>query len=510
MDQEAGALGGVHGNDTSMKNSRTLERLDFDNTYARLPEAFSAKLNPTPFAESPYLVSFNAAAAELIDLDPGEAARPEFPGCFGGSYLIPGAEPLAMLYSGHQFGVYVPQLGDGRAILLGEVRNEEGEKWDLHLKGAGQTPFSRDGDGRAVLRSTIREYLCSEAMHGLGIPTTRALCIVGSEEKVYREGVETGAMLLRMAPSHIRFGTFEVFYYRREYDHVAKLADYVIEHHFPNLMQEQEKYVRLFEEAVRRTARLIAQWQAVGWAHGVMNTDNMSILGVTLDYGPFGFMDDYDPGFICNHSDHHGRYAFNQQPYIGLWNLSCLAQTLLPLSAKEPLKAALDTYEPMLNQHYTDLMCKKLGLEEREPDDADLVTDLLALMGASHVDYSMFFRTLGEFTTTDEAENDMLRDCFVDREGFDQWAARYKVRLQAEGSHDEDRKPRMNRVNPKFILRNYLAHDAIEAAQKHRDFSEITRLLELLRHPFDDQPGMERYATPPPNWGKHIVVSCSS
>src|SRR5262245_37901908 len=289
---------------------RSLETLSFDNTYACLPEAFYAKLNPTPFSEPPYLVNFNPAAAELIDLDPNEVKRPEFAGVFGGSLLVPGMAPLAMIYAGHQFGVYVPQLGDGRAILLGEVKNERGEKWDLHLKGAGLTPFSRDGDGRAVLRSTIREYLCSEAMQALGIPTTRALCIVGSDDKVYREQVETGATLLRMAPSHVRFGTFEIFYYRKQYDWLKVLADFVIDGHFAHLRGATDKYARFFVEVVERTANLIARWQAVGWAHGVMNTDNMSIIGLTLDYGPFGFMDNYDAGFICNHSDHNGRYAF--------------------------------------------------------------------------------------------------------------------------------------------------------------------------------------------------------
>src|SRR5678815_1998486 len=301
---------------------RLLETLSFDNTYAQLPESFYARVNPTPFASPPYLVSFNPAAAELIDLDSDQAKRPEFAGLFGGSMLAPGMEPLAMLYSGHQFGVYVPQLGDGRAILLGEVKNDRDERWDLHLKGAGMTPFSRDGDGRAVLRSTIREYLCSEAMHRLGIPTTRALCIVGSDERVYREQIETAATLLRMAPTHVRFGTFEIFYYRQQHEHLKVLADYVIAQFFAHLREADDKYARFFTEVVERTAKLIAQWQAVGWAHGVMNTDNMSILGLTLDYGPFGFMDDYDAGFICNHSDHNGRYAFNQQPYIGLWNLS--------------------------------------------------------------------------------------------------------------------------------------------------------------------------------------------
>jgi len=488
---------------------RTLETLTFDNSYARLPGAFYAKLNPTPFSAPTYLIHANPEAAALIDLDPQEAERPEFARLFGGSLLVPGMEPLAMLYSGHQFGVYVPQLGDGRAILLGEATNERGERWDLHLKGAGLTPFSRDGDGRAVLRSTIREYLCCEAMQGLGIPTTRALCIVGSDHKVYREQVETGAMLVRMAPSHVRFGSFEILYYRKQHELLKVLADYVIATHFPHLAEGTDKYACFFSEVVERTARLIAQWQAVGWAHGVMNTDNMSILGVTLDYGPYGFMDDYDAGFICNHSDHNGRYAFNQQPYIGLWNLSCLAQALLPLAPKEDLKAALDRYTPLCEGRYMELMRAKLGLIETKEEDASLIQDLLAFMHLHHVDYTNFFRALGPFQTGAESLNELLRDFFLDRESFDQWALRYKNRLREEVSRDEDRLVRMNRVNPKYVLRNYLAQTAIEKAQQ-KDFSEIDRLLTLLQNPYSDQPGMDAYAAPPPNWGKHLSVSCSS
>lgn len=498
----------MHG---AMPSLKPLEGLTFDNSYAGLPEAFYSKIPPTPFSEPPYLVSFNPAAAALIDLDHAEANRPEFAACFGGNLLVPGTDPLAMLYSGHQFGVYVSRLGDGRAILLGEVRNEAGERWDLHLKGAGQTPYSRDGDGRAVLRSTIREYLCSEAMHALGIPTTRALCIVGSDDKVYRETVETGATLLRMAPSHVRFGTFEVFYYRRQFDLLQRLADYVVAQHFPRVREAaDEKYVCLFQEVVTRTAELIAKWQAAGWAHGVMNTDNMSILGLTLDYGPFGFMDDYDPGFICNHSDHHGRYAFNQQPYMGLWNLSCLAQTLVPLASKDALKEALDTYEATLHRHYVERMRMKLGLGQEKPEDEGLIQDLLSLMQQSRADYMTVFRTLGRFETGSDAANEALRDLFLDREAFDHWAVRYRHRLLAEASRDAERKERMDRVNPAYVLRNYLAQQAIERAQKDRDFSEIDRLLGLLRDPFREQPGMDRYSAPPPNWGKHLIVSCSS
>jgi protein adenylyltransferase len=486
-----------------------LETLPFDNTYARLPAAFYAKVLPTPFSSSPYLVSCNPAAAALIDLDPGQAKRPEFAALFGGGMLASGMDPLAMLYSGHQFGVYVPQLGDGRAILLGEVPNARGERWDLHLKGAGMTPFSRDGDGRAVLRSTIREYLCSEAMHGLGIPTTRALCIVGSDDKVYREQVESGATLLRMAPSHVRFGTFEVFYYRKQHELLKVLADFVISGYFSHLQGVTDQYARFFAEVVERTAKLIARWQAVAWAHGVMNTDNMSILGLTLDYGPFGFMDDYDAGFICNHSDHNGRYAFNQQPSIGLWNLSCLAQALLPLSDKDALKAGLDLYTPVFEREYRALMRAKFGLTEERGEDDELIRDFLGLLQASHADYTIVFREMGSFSSAAGTKNEQWREHFLNRERFDEWALRYQERLRSEGNRDDERREVMNRVNPRYVLRNYLAQVAIDKAQQ-KDFSEIDRLLALLQHPYTDQPAMERYAAPPPHWGKHLAVSCSS
>lgn len=371
------------------------------------------------------------------------------------------------------------------------------------------TAFSRDGDGRAVLRSTIREYLCCAAMQGLGIPTTQGLCLVGSDDKVYREQIETGAMLVRMAPSHVRFGSFEVFYYRKQHDHLKILADYVIDQHFPHLRHVDEKYAKFFAEVVERTAQLIALWQAIGWAHGVMNTDNMSVLGLTLDYGPYGFMDDYDAGFICNHSDHNGRYAFNQQPYIGLWNLSCLAQALLPLAEKEALKAGLETYQSLFDRDYQKRMREKFGLVDEQAGDDELIRDFLGLLQGSHADYTIAFRELGTFSSQKDAVNEKLREHFLSRERFDEWAVRYRDRLRNEGSRDEERRGRMNRVNPTYVLRNYLAQIAIEKAQQ-KDFSEIDRLFTVLRTPFTEQPGMESYALPPPNWGKHVAVSCSS
>lgn len=486
-----------------------LDRLNFENTFARLPDSFYSRLHPTPLP-APYLVSFNTDAARLIDLDSAEISRADFAEHFTGNRLLPGADPLAMLYAGHQFGQFVPQLGDGRAILLGEIRNRAGELWDVQLKGAGITPYSRQGDGRAVLRSSIREYLCSEAMHGLGIPTSRALCITGSDEEVYRERIETAAVLTRLSPSHVRFGSFEVFFYRGRHRQIAELADYVIARHFPHLNSDPGKYRLFLGEVTRRTARLMAKWQAVGFSHGVMNTDNMSILGLTFDYGPFGFMESYDPGYICNHSDPRGRYAYDQQPQIGLWNLACLAQALSPLIPEEQAHAVLDGYAPAYHRHYLELMGAKLGLVNVFDGDIQLIGSLLEIMHANRTDYTKLFRSLGNFDTSADATNDTLRDRFTGRAAFDAWAAAYRARLQQEPGTDSERKTRMDAVNPKYILRNYLAQNAIEQAEKHRDYSEIDRLLMLLGKPFDEQPDMDSYAAAPPDWAQQIEVSCSS
>jgi len=490
-----------------LQQSHTLETLPFDNSYARLPSAFHARLAPTPLSE-PYLVSFNESAARLLDLDPAQSLRPEFLAYFSGEKILPGAQPLAMLYAGHQFGHYVPQLGDGRAILLGEVLNARGERWDLHLKGAGETPFSRAGDGRAVLRSTIREYLCCEAMHGLGIPSTRALCIVGSDMEVYREQIERAATLVRMAPSHVRFGSFEIFFYRNQPAELKILADYVIAYHFPHLNQVPDKYAQFLREVVVRTARLMAEWQAVGFAHGVMNTDNMSILGLTLDYGPYGFLDHYDGGFVCNHSDHQGRYAFDQQPDIGAWNLTCLAQALTPLMSVAEARAALSAYEFNFVDHYLNRIAAKLGLA-RSTELALLLNRLLELLHENRIDYSIFFRRLNAFQTAANSDNANLRDLFVDRAAFDAWAYDYAALLRRSGEPDIVRKARMDRINPKYILRNYLAQGAIEKAQA-RDYSEVARLLKLMQSPYEEHPELEQYAGFPPDWAAGIEVSCSS
>ncbi len=487
--------------------------LHFENRFYTLGEQFFSRVTPEPLPD-PYLISLNPAAAGMFGLDETHFDA-ELLDWMSGCQAPPGAEPLAMLYAGHQFGHFVPQLGDGRAILLGELQDRQGNAWEMQLKGAGMTPYSRSGDGRAVLRSTIREYLCSEAMHGLGIPTTRALCITGSDEEVYREQIETAAVLVRMAPSHVRFGSFEVFYYRNQHDQLRRLADHLLAHHFTHLRDEDRPCLALFAEVVDSTARLIAQWQLVGFSHGVMNTDNMSILGLTLDYGPFGFLDAYDPDFICNHSDHEGRYAFSRQPAIGRWNLTCLAQAMLPLFSDDPDAAvemaqdALDGYEAAFMQAYSDGMRAKLGLMEKREDDHVLVTDLLQRMQANQVDYTRFFRTLACFKADENGKSSAAADEFVDRQAFWQWAGDYAQRLKQENSRDEERAMAMRAINPKYILRNYLAQNAIEKAEQ-KDFSEIDQLLKLLSKPFDEQPQYEAYAALPPDWAQGISVSCSS
>ena len=484
-----------------------LSTLPFSNSFAALPDVFYSRVAPTPFQTQPKLIHFNAEAAALLDLDPSVQHDSRFADIFSGKQKIPGMDPIAMLYAGHQFGHYVPQLGDGRAILLGETTNTRGEKWEIQLKGSGLTPYSRDADGRAVLRSSIREYLCSEAMHGLGIPTTRALCLIGSEDEVYRERIETGAMITRLAPSHVRFGSFEVFYYREQYDHVRTLADYIITQHYPELTETEDRYLRLLQTVVERTARLLAQWQAVGFAHGVMNTDNMSILGLTLDYGPYGFMESYQPGFICNHSDYRGRYAFDKQPDIGLFNLSCLAQTLLPLSEFDAAKAALDSYPARFMRHYQDLMAQKLGFKNVSPPLPDLLKELLDQLQQSRVDYTVFFRALSDTSLDDKPI--ALRDKFIDRERFDRWLTTYRASLRSEASNDAKRRQAMQAVNPKYILRNYLAQEIIEKTARG-DTTEIDRLLKVLHAPFADHPSMTRYAEPAPAGTADIQVSCSS
>jgi uncharacterized protein YdiU (UPF0061 family) len=485
-----------------------LESLTFDNGFARLPETYYSRVCPTPVPD-PYLVCHSPEALALLDLDASEITRPELIHTLAGNQLLPGMDAIAALYAGHQFGHFVPQLGDGRAILLGEVKNAAGAGWELQLKGAGRTPYSRGGDGRAVLRSSIREFLCSEAMHALGIPTTRALCIVGSDRPVYREDEETAALVTRLAPSFVRFGSFEVFYYRNQIEPIKQLADYVIARYYPELATRAEPYAELLREVTRRTAELMAQWQAVGFSHGVMNTDNMSILGLTLDYGPFGFLDAFDPGYICNHSDTGGRYAFDQQPDVAAWNITKLAQTLVPLLSVEAASAAIADYPQQFGQAYIARMAAKFGLPA-SGETVPLLMDALQLLAQNHVDYTIFMRRLCDFDSAAGAANAPLRDVFLDRAAFDAWAVRYAAALRQQGSNDIERGQAMRAVNPKYILRNHRADVAIRRAADERDYSEINRLHQLLTRPFDEQPENEAYAAEPPDWARQIEVSCSS
>lgn len=485
---------------------QTLDTLHFDNSFAGLPPEFYTKQSPRGL-DNPRLVAASANAAALLDLDPTALTQPEFAEYFSGNRMLPGAEPLAMVYAGHQFGQYAGQLGDGRGLLLGEVVSAQHGRWDLHLKGAGRTPYSRFGDGRAVLRSSIREFLCSEAMAGLGIPSSRALCVIDSDTRVQREQIEHGAMVLRMARSHTRFGHFEHFHYTNQPELLRTLADYTINRHYPEFTDHPDRYAELLRQATLRTATLIAHWQAVGFAHGVLNTDNMSIVGETFDYGPFGFLDEFNPKFICNHSDERGRYSFERQPSIGLWNLNALAHALSGLIDIDAIRSTLQQYETQLIGDYSRLMRNKLGLFDEHAGDTELLSELLELLAHNHSDYTLFFRQLCDFDET--AEFSVLRDDFIDRARFDAWAQRYAQRLRQQNGDRSQRGVAMRRANPKFILRNYLAQQAITQAEQG-DYSEVRRLHTLLQTPYDEQPGNEAYAMAPPDWGKHLEVSCSS
>ena len=482
--------------------------LPFTNTFASLPDAFFTRLAPTPLPD-PYLLAVSRSAAKLIGLDPGDFKHQDAVEIFSGNRSLSGAEPLAAVYSGHQFGNWAGQLGDGRAILLGEVPTAIGAI-ELQLKGSGLTPYSRMGDGRAVLRSSIREFLCSEAMAALGIPTSRALCLIGSDHQVQRETLETAAVITRMAPTFVRFGSFEHWFHHNKPHELKILADYVIDRHYPELRAAYNPYVALLAEVTKRTAHMVAQWQAVGFMHGVMNTDNMSILGLTLDYGPFGFMDGYDAHHICNTSDYQGRYAYNRQPQVAHWNCYALAEALLPLiGSKEEAQEVLGRFRLEFLARTDELLHQKLGLQTRINEDAALFDEMFSLLQQNHADFTLFFRTLGDLQLENPASDESLRDLFIDQLAFDSWVAQYRRRLLLENSKDSERRLAMNAVNPKFVLRNYLLQTAIEKAQ-NKDFSEINNLLEVLERPFDEQPDHHKYAERPPNWAQSLRVSCSS
>jgi len=501
--------------------------------FAALGERFFTRLAPTPLP-SPYLVSVAPAAAALLGWQPdsigGAARQQDFIDTFAGNRIPDWADPLATVYSGHQFGVWAGQLGDGRAIRLAEAEGRDGP-WEIQLKGAGLTPYSRMADGRAVLRSSIREYLCSEAMHALGVPTTRALAIVGSDAPVRRETIETAAVVTRLAPSFIRFGHFEHFAAREDHASLRAMADFVIDRFYPACRDAGgDPYQALLREVSLRTADMVAHWQAVGFCHGVMNTDNMSILGLTIDYGPFGFLDAFDANHICNHSDQQGRYAYSQQPQVAFWNLHCLAQALLPLwrdtgaadteaareadkeaavaAAREALDPFRDRYAAAFFRHYrAKLGLRPLGAQDNE--DETLLTNLFRVLHANRVDYTLFWRNLARISAKDAGADAPVRDLFLDRAAWDAWAAEYRARLQAEQSDDAARAAGMLAVNPKYVLRNHLAETAIRAA-RDKDFAEVDRLLAVLSSPYDEQPGAEHYAALPPDWASGLEVSCSS
>ncbi len=486
---------------------KALDELTFDNRFARLGDAFSTSVLPEPLADPRLVVSSDAALA-LLDIDPAQAQLPLFAEIFSGHKLWAEADPRAMVYSGHQFGSYNPRLGDGRGVLLGEICNDAGQYWDLHLKGAGQTPYSRMGDGRAVLRSSIREFLASEALAALGIPSSRAACVIGSSTPVWREKQERGATVLRLAQSHVRFGSFEYFYYTKQPEQLKELADHVLAAHFPQCMEQTEPHLAMFREIVERNAELIAKWQAYGFCHGVMNTDNMSILGITFDFGPFAFLDDFDQNFICNHSDHEGRYSYSNQVPIAQWNLSALAQALTPFISVDALRETIGLFLPLYQAHYLDLMRRRLGLLSAEDSDQELLNGLLKLMQSGGVDYTLFFRRLGDAPA--QTALAALRNDFVDLKGFDAWGEQYLARLDREDNGTPaQRQARMHAVNPLYILRNYLAQLAIDAAEDG-NYEEVRRLQQVLSDPFNEQAGMTGYAQRPPDWGKHLEISCSS
>jgi serine/tyrosine/threonine adenylyltransferase len=478
------------------------------NQFAQLSPIFFARVNADPLPD-PYLIAVSEPAARDLGIDPAALANPSWLAVLGGAQPLPCSIPLAAVYSGHQFGVWAGQLGDGRAILLGDIAGSS-TRLELQLKGAGVTPYSRMGDGRAVLRSSIREFLCSEAMASLGIPTTRALAVVGSDLPVFRETVETAAIVARVAESFVRFGSFEHWYAAKDTERLRELADYVIANSYPEFSEAVSPYAALLREVTVRSARLVAQWQAVGFCHGVLNTDNMSILGQTLDYGPFGFLEAFDWGWICNHSDHQGRYAYGAQPGVVHWNLYCLGQALLPLiGSVDDTKAALAEFEGAYDGAMSRKLCEKLGFATASTDDDVLIDSLYNLLQANHPDYTTFFRQLSNIHKDNARADAVITDLLPDRDAGSVWLELYRKSLSRDPRSDEERKLAMDAVNPKYVLRNYLAEVAIRAAQQH-DFSEITRLAAVLARPFDEQPESSSYAALPPDWANGLEVSCSS
>lgn len=474
----------------------------FDNSYARLPSHFYAPLPPTPVAK-PGLIKLNQSLARQLGLDPAALDSVQGADIFAGNQIPEGSAPIAMAYAGHQFGGWVPQLGDGRAILLGEVVDSEGGRFDIQLKGAGRTPFSRNGDGRAWLGPVLREYVVSETMAALGIPTTRALAATTTGEMVFREQPLPGAILTRVAKSHVRVGTFQYFAARQDVESLRLLADHVIERHYPEARETENPYLGLLEGVVARQAHLIAKWMGVGFIHGVMNTDNTSICGETIDFGPCAFMDTYHPQTVFSSIDHQGRYAYERQPEMAQWNLSCFASAILPLidaneeaavdAATDVIRSFVGLYEGAWNIAFS----AKVGLAEKQDGDRDLVVDLLNLMATHQADFTLTFRRLSDLSAEIDASTEQsVRALFDDPKAFDAWALRWRARLAVEAVSDEDRHCAMRAVNPAYIPRNHRVEQMIAAAVDG-DFTPFETMLDVLSRPYDDQVKSMHYQTPP-------------
>jgi uncharacterized protein YdiU (UPF0061 family) len=472
----------------------------FTNSYARLPERFFARLAPTT-ASDPRLIRVNGPLAAQLGIDPDWLTSPECIETFAGNHVPEGAEPLAMAYAGHQFGNWVPQLGDGRAILLGEIRGCDGVLYDVQLKGSGRTPYSRNGDGRAALGPVLREYIVSEAMHALGIPTTRTLAAVTTGESILRqEGMLPGAVLTRVSKSHVRVGTFEFFANRGDVEGVRILADYVIARLYPGALNADRPYLALLEAVVGRTAKLIASWQLVGFIHGVMNTDNTSVAGETIDYGPCAFMDVYKPDTVFSSIDHGGRYAYGNQPRIAHWNLVRFAEALLPLlgedeaTGSQAAQAALNAYPDLFESAYVTGLRAKVGFTQARQEDLGLIGELFAHMADGRADFTLSFRLLCDSA---ESGDDGIRSLFNDPAGLGDWLVKWRERLACEEVEPSQRAAAMRSVNPAFIPRNHRIEAAIIAAQENEVFAPFEELLGVLAAPYRDQPAFARYAAPP-------------
>jgi uncharacterized protein YdiU (UPF0061 family) len=475
-------------------------RFPFDNSYTRLPERFYARTVPSPVS-APRLIRLNTALAEQLGLDPAALARPEGVAVLAGNVVPEEAAFIALAYAGHQFGQFVPQLGDGRAVLLGEVVDRDGQRRDIQLKGSGPTLFSRRGDGRAALGPVLREYLLSEAMAALGVPTTRALAAIATGDAVPRERVLPGGVLTRVAASHIRVGTFQYFAARRDLEALRLLADHAIARHDPAAAEAEHPYQALLAGVVARQATLVAQWLQLGFIHGVMNTDNTSISGETIDYGPCAFMEAYDPAMVFSSIDHAGRYAYGNQPRIIHWNLARLAEALLPLlgededSALAAAHAALGEFGPRFEAAWLAGMGRKLGLVTQEEGDAALIQALLDAMATNGADFTLTFRQLCEAALGTEGDA-AIHALFTDPAGFDAWALDWRRRLEREPSSPQARRDAMRAVNPAIIPRNHLVEEALNAAMERQDFAPFEAMLDAVSRPYDDRPGLERYTLP--------------